>query len=135
MKIYVGNLSYNVSEEELKTAFERFGKVDTVEIIKDMFTGKSKGFAFIEMPSKEEADQAVRAMNDTELKERNLVVNEARPKSEGGGRRGGGFGSNRGGSGGRGGSRGGGFGSNRGGSGGGRSGSGGGFGGGRRGDR
>ncbi len=129
MKIYVGNLSYNVSEEELKAAFERFGKVDKAEIIKDMFTGKSKGFAFIEMPSKEEADQAVRAMNDTELKERNLVVNEARPKSEGGGNRKGGFGGGRSG-GGRGGSKGGGFGSNRGASGG-RSG----FGGGRRGDR
>jgi RNA recognition motif-containing protein len=137
MKIYVGNLSYNVTEEELKTAFERFGTVDSVEIIKDNYTGKSKGFAFIEMPSKDESDQAVRAMHDAELKERNLVVNEARPRTENRGGSKGGFGGGRSGGGGRS-SGGSGFGGGRSGGsgfGGNKSGGGGFSGGGRRGDR
>ena len=109
MNIYVGNLSYEVTEEDLKLAFEPFGQVDSVNIIKDKFSGQSKGFGFIEMPSAEEAQSAINDLNSTELKGRTLNVNEARPRSEGGrggGRRGGGggrggFGGGRGGGGGR----------------------------------
>lgn len=83
MKIYVGNLSYRISEEELKAKFERFGKVDSVEVAKDVYTGNSKGFAFVEMPSSEESDLAIRAMHGAELNDRALVVNEARPGGTG----------------------------------------------------
>ena len=79
MNIYVGNLSYNVSEEDLKTAFEAFGQVASASIIKDKFSGQSKGFGFVEMPSKEEAQAAITGMNGKEMKGRTLNVNEARP--------------------------------------------------------
>ncbi|MDH3566479.1 MAG: RNA-binding protein [Desulfobacteraceae bacterium] len=88
MNIYVGNLSYEVTEEDLKTAFETFGAVDTVKVIKDNYTGRSKGFGFVEMPTKSEAQSAIEGLNGKDLKGRNLNVNEARPKPEG--RRGGG---------------------------------------------
>ena len=90
MNIYVGNLSYNVSEEDLKTAFEAFGQVASASIIKDKFSGQSKGFGFVEMPSKEEAQAAIAGMNGKEMKGRTLNVNEARPRSDD--RRGGGGG-------------------------------------------
>ena len=93
MNIYVGNLSYEVTEEELKEAFEAFGNVETVKIIKDNYTGRSKGFGFVEMPSNDEARSAIKELNDTELKGRTVKVGEARPRSEGrrdGGRQGGG---------------------------------------------
>jgi RNA recognition motif-containing protein len=90
MNIYVGNLSYNVSEEDLKTAFEAFGQVASASIIKDKFSGQSKGFGFVEMPSKEEAQAAITGMNGKEMKGRTLNVNEARPRSDD--RRGGGGG-------------------------------------------
>ena len=90
MNIYVGNLSYNVSEEDLKTAFEAFGQVTSASIIKDKFSGQSKGFGFVEMPSKEEAQAAITGMNGKEMKGRTLNVNEARPRSDD--RRGGGGG-------------------------------------------
>src|SRR4030042_2064036 len=90
MNIYVGNLSYNVSEEDLKTAFEAFGQVTSSSIIKDKFSGQSKGFGFVEMPSKEEAQAAITGMNGKEMKGRTLNVNEARPRSDD--RRGGGGG-------------------------------------------
>jgi RNA recognition motif-containing protein len=93
MNIYVGNLSYNVSEEDLKTAFEAFGQVASTSIIKDKFSGQSKGFGFVEMPSKEEAQAAISGMNGKEMKGRTLNVNEARPRSDD--RRGGGGGARR----------------------------------------
>ena len=87
MNIYVGNLSYEVTEENLKEAFEAFGKVSTVKIIKDNYTGRSKGFGFVEMPAKVEAQSAIEGLNRKDLKGRSLNVSEARPRSEG--RRGG----------------------------------------------
>lgn len=94
MNIYVGNLSYEVTEEDLRTAFESFGKVESANIIQDKYSGKSKGFGFIEMASSEEAKSAIEGLNGKELKGRNLNVNEARPRSESrreGGRGGGGY--------------------------------------------
>ena len=93
MNIYVGNLSYEVSEEDLKEAFETFGQVETVNIIKDKYSGQSKGFGFVEMSAKAEADSAIEGLNDTELKGRTMKVNEARPRTERGGR--GGYGGDR----------------------------------------
>jgi len=94
MNIYVGNLSWEVTEEDLQQAFEGFGQVESVNIIKDKYSGRSRGFAFVEMPAKDEAQSAINELNDTELKGRTLKVNEARPRSEtrrdggrGGGRR------------------------------------------------
>jgi RNA recognition motif-containing protein len=98
MNIYVGNLSYEVTETDLKRAFEPFGQVDSVNIIKDKFSGQSKGFGFVEMPARDAAQAAINDLNGTELKGRTLKVNEARPRSEsgrGGGRRGGGAGGGR----------------------------------------
>ena len=95
MNIYVGNLPYEVTEEDLRLAFEPFGQVDSVNIIKDRFSGQSKGFGFVEMPSMEEAQAAINDLNSKDLKGRTLNVNEARPRAEGGrgrGRRGGGGG-------------------------------------------
>ena len=83
MNIYVGNLSYDMSEEDLKKEFEAFGKVDTVKIIKDNHTGKSKGFGFVEMSSKNEGQSAIEGLNEKNLKGRNLNVNEARPRTKG----------------------------------------------------
>lgn len=92
MNIYVGNISKDLSEEELREAFAAFGQVSTVNIIKDKFTGEYRGFAFVEMPVKEEAAAAINNLNGKELKGRALNVNEARPRSDdrkGGGGRGG----------------------------------------------
>ncbi len=95
MNIYVGNLSQEVTEEDLRQAFEAFGQVESAAIIKDKFTGESRGFGFVEMPAKAEAQAAIADMNEKELKGRALNVNEARPREDrkgggGGGRRGGG---------------------------------------------
>ena len=90
MNIYVGNLSRDVSEEDLRQAFEVFGQIATVAVIKDKFSGESRGFGFVEMPSKDEAQSAIDGLNGKELKGQSLNVNEARPRSEdrrGGGRR------------------------------------------------
>lgn len=91
MNIYVGNLSREVTEEDLRQVFEAFGKVESINIIKDKFSGEPRGFGFVEMPAKAEAQSAINGMNGKELKGRTLTVNEARPRSEGnrGGRRGG----------------------------------------------
>ncbi len=90
MNIYVGNLSRDVSEEELRQAFEAFGQVSTASIVKDKFSGASRGFGFVEMPDKVAAESAITGMNGKELKGRMLNVNEARPRSDD--RRGGGGG-------------------------------------------
>ena len=124
MKLFVGSLSYDLTDDELKTAFEVYGAVESATIIVDRDSGRSKGFAFVEMPEKEEALKAIEGLDGKDLGGRTVAVNEARPKPKrsggfGGGRGGGGYG----GGGGR--SGGGGY-----GGGGGRSG-GGGYGGGR----
>jgi len=89
MNIYIGNLSYEVTEEDLKQAFETFGEVESVKIIKDKYTNRSKGFGFVEMPAKAEAQSAINDLNGKELKGRTLNVNEARPRTESRGGRGG----------------------------------------------
>tara|TARA_A100001015_G_C14613426_1_gene565087 strand:+ start:28 stop:282 length:255 start_codon:yes stop_codon:yes gene_type:complete len=80
MNIYIGNLSYEVSETELEQAFTEFGNVTKTKIIKDHETGNSKGFGFVEMSSNEEGEKAIKSLNDQELKGRKIKVNEARPK-------------------------------------------------------
>ncbi|MHC4265829.1 MAG: RNA recognition motif domain-containing protein [Planctomycetota bacterium] len=110
MNIYVGNLLFDVTEDELKEAFSPFGEVTEVRLIMDKFSGKSKGFGFVEMPSKEEAEKAIEEMNGKEMKGRAMTVNVAKPKTDRGGRGRGGFGGGQG----RGG-RGGGFGNRHGG--------------------
>jgi RNA recognition motif-containing protein len=87
MNIYVGNLSYETTEDDLKKEFETFGKVESVKIIMDNYTGKSKGFGFVEMPNNSEAQDALNGLKGKELKGRALNINEARPKTEGQGRR------------------------------------------------
>ena len=82
MNIYVGNLPYGVTEEELRTAFSEFGEISTVNVITDKFTGQSKGFAFVEMPNNSEADRAIKALNDNMMKGRKIKVNQAKPRSE-----------------------------------------------------
>ena len=99
MNIYIGNLSYEVTEEDLQQAFEAFGQVESVNIIKDKFSGRSKGFGFVEMPDKANAQSAINELNGKELKGRTLNVNEARPRTESRGGRGG-YGGGRGGRGG-----------------------------------
>jgi cold-inducible RNA-binding protein len=100
MNIYVGNLSYEVNEEDLQEAFKAFGQVESAKIITDKYSGQSKGFGFVEMPSKAEGQSAIDGLNGKELKGRTINVNEARPRSESRGGRGG-YGGGRGGQGGR----------------------------------
>jgi len=100
MKLYLGNLSYETTEEDLKSALQRYGQVDSVTIIKDKFSGRSNGFGFAEMASKDEAQAAIEGLNGKELKGRALNVNEARARSDsprGRGGFGGGFGGGKGG--------------------------------------
>jgi cold-inducible RNA-binding protein len=82
MNIYVGNLSFNANEDDLNQAFAAFGTVTSASIIKDKFTGQSRGFGFVEMPDATEAKAAITGMNGKDLKGRALTVNEARPKEE-----------------------------------------------------
>jgi RNA recognition motif-containing protein len=105
MNIYVGNLAYDVTEDDLRKMFEAFGQVSSINIITDKFSGESKGFGFVEMPTKAEAQSAINDLNGKELKGRAISVNEARPRPER--RQGGGAGGGRGGrsSGGKGGGR------------------------------
>ncbi len=128
MNIFVGNLSRQATDDDLREAFEAHGQVDSARVIKDKFTGESRGFGFVEMPSDDEAREAMEKINGTELMGRSLNVNEARPREDrrGGGGGGGGRGGYGGGRGGGGGGGGGGYGGGRGGGGGGRGGSGGG---------
>ena len=100
MKIYVGNLSYETTEEDLRQEFVAFGEVNSVSVITDKYTGRPKGFAFVEMASKSEAEAAITGLNGKTLKDRTVVVNEARPRTDNrgggyGGSRGGGFGGGR----------------------------------------
>ena len=83
MNIYVGNLSRDATEDDLRQAFESFGEIGSVNIIKDKFTGESRGFGFVEMPTKAEAEAAITGLNGQELKGRVVNVNEARPKTQG----------------------------------------------------
>ena len=126
-RLYVGNLPYSSSEDQLTELFSRAGKVDSVRVMRDMATGRARGFAFVEMSSDEEAQRAISELHEYQLEGRALVVNEARPKPEGGFGGGGGGGRGRGGY-----SGGGGGGGNRGGGGGGGGGYGDDFSGGRR---
>ena len=106
MNIYIGNLSREVTEDELRQAFEPFGQVTSVNVIKDRYSGESRGFGFVEMATKSEAQAAINGLNGTSLGERTLSVSEARPRTEGGrrpfGGGGGGYGGGGGGFGGRG---------------------------------
>ncbi len=99
VKLYVGNLSFSTTEEELRTLFSQAGTVSSVDLIKDRDTGSSKGFAFIVMGSQAEAEQAIKSFNGSSLGNREIKVNPARPREESGrggyGNRGGGYGSNR----------------------------------------
>ena len=109
MKIYVGNLSFEVTEDELSAEFGTYGKVESVAIPADKFSGRPRGFAFVEMTSKSESEAAIAGLNGKTLKERTIVVNASRPRTEnrgggsygsrrGGGYGGGGYGGGRGGS-------------------------------------
>jgi RNA recognition motif-containing protein len=86
MNIYVGNLSYDVTEEELREEFKAFGQVSSVNIIKDKYSGQSKGFAFVEMPILSEGQAAIAGLNGKKLKERTIAVSGARSRDSGGGR-------------------------------------------------
>ncbi len=103
MDIYVGNFSYEMTEDELKTAFEAYVEVESAKIITDRDSGRSKGFGFVQMPEKQEAQAAIEALNGTELGGRTITVNESRPKPRRSNRGGGGFGGGGRGGGGRGG--------------------------------
>src|SRR5438132_13044301 len=102
-KLYVGNLTYGVTDSDLLRMFEPHGTVQSAQVIMDRDTGRSKGFGFVEMGSDQEAQAAIQALNGTEVEGRALTVNEARPKPEGGGGGRGGYGGGRGGGGGGGG--------------------------------
>jgi len=115
-KLYVGNLAFQTTSEELQSLFAQAGTVESASVVEDRMTGRSRGFAFVEMSSPDEANAAIEQFNGKEVGGRALKVNEAKPREN----RGGGFGGNRGGGGGGGGR--GGFGGNRGGGGGGRGG-------------
>lgn len=82
MNIYVGNLPYTLSESELRDAFARYGQVASVSIVMDKYTGQSKGFAFVEMPVQAEAEEAIKQLDGSSFKGRNIRVNQARPRTE-----------------------------------------------------
>ena len=84
-KLYVGNLPYEIGESELQELFARAGSVESVRVMRDQATGRARGFAFVEMGSDEDAQTAIRELNDSQIGGRNLTVNEARPKAAGGG--------------------------------------------------
>ncbi|HEY3296762.1 MAG TPA: RNA-binding protein [bacterium] len=82
VNIYVGNLSYSTTEDDLRNMFEAHGKVDRASVVMDRMSGRSKGFGFVEMPNDDEARNAIGALNETETAGRRLVVNEAKPKTD-----------------------------------------------------
>ena len=85
MNIYVGNLAWSMTNEDLSALFEQFGSVTSAKILTDKFSGRSKGFAFVEMDNAEEAQAAISQLNDTDVQGRKIVVNEAQPKKDDGG--------------------------------------------------
>jgi len=91
-KLYVGNLPYEIGETDLQDLFARAGTVDTVHVMRDQMTGRARGFAFVEMSTDDEAQKAIKELNEFQLGGRNLTVNEARPKTDRGGGGGGGYG-------------------------------------------
>ena len=131
MKLYVGNLSFQTSSEDLQQLFSQAGTVESASVVEDRETGRSRGFGFVEMSTNEEGQAAIQQFNGKDFNGRNLTVNEARPREDRGGSRGGGGGGGRGGFGGGGGGGRGGY----GGGGGGNRGGGGGYGGGGGGNR
>jgi RNA recognition motif-containing protein len=82
MNIYVGNLPYNLTDDDLRAAFSEFGEVSSVNIIMDKMSGQSKGFGFVEMPDDSAAEEAIEALNESALNGRNIKVNQARPRGE-----------------------------------------------------
>jgi RNA recognition motif-containing protein len=82
MNIYVGSLTYDVTEDEIRDVFSPYGEISSISIIKDKFSGKSKGFGFVEMPKQEEAEEAIKCLDESEMKGRNIKVNEAKPREE-----------------------------------------------------
>ena len=82
MNIYVGNIPFKISEDHLRNIFEEYGEVDSVKLVTDKFSGRSKGFGFVEMPDDEDALKAINELNNTELDGRNIVVNQARKKED-----------------------------------------------------
>ncbi|UCC45022.1 MAG: RNA-binding protein [Candidatus Zixiibacteriota bacterium] len=82
MNIYVGNISYSATEDQLREAFAAYGEVSSVAIVMDKYTGNSRGFAFVEMPSQEEAQAAIDGLNGNDWMDRKLIVNQARPRTE-----------------------------------------------------
>ena len=82
MNIYIGTLAYTVTEDELRDAFSEFGQVDSASIINDKFSGRSKGFGFVDMPNESEAREAIASMNEKDLNGRTIKVNEAKPREE-----------------------------------------------------
>jgi RNA recognition motif-containing protein len=82
MNMYIGNLAYDVTENDLRNAFSEFGEVSSVKIITDKFSGRPKGFGFVEMPDNSEADQAIKALNGKVLNGRSIKVNQARPQGK-----------------------------------------------------
>ena len=91
MNIYVGNLSWQMTDEDLRTLFEQYGSVTSAKIVKDKVSGRSKGFGFVEMPEDTEAQNALSSLYDSEVLGRKIIVNEAQPKPQGSGGGGGGF--------------------------------------------
>ncbi|MHC1742963.1 MAG: RNA recognition motif domain-containing protein [Syntrophobacteraceae bacterium] len=82
MNLYVGNLAYNVTEEDLKSIFSEYGEVASVNIVKERFSGQSKGFGFVEMPNNSEADKAIKALNGSKVKEQSIKISQAKPPSK-----------------------------------------------------
>jgi RNA recognition motif-containing protein len=82
MNIYSGNLAYSVTEDDLRDSFSEFGQVESASIINDKFSGRSKGFGFVDMPNDSEARQAIESLNDKDLNGRTIKVNEAKPREE-----------------------------------------------------
>lgn len=91
MNIYVGNLSWQMTDEDLRTLFEQYGSVTSAKIVKDKVSGRSKGFGFVEMPDDTEAQNALSSLYESEVLGRKIIVNEAQPKPQGSGGGGGGF--------------------------------------------
>ena len=92
MNIYVGNLPFEITEDSLQVTFTEYGEVATARVITDRMTGRSRGFGFVEMPDNDQAEAAIKALNGKDFDGRTLTVNEARPREDDGGSRGGGWG-------------------------------------------